>query len=265
MENWDKEIKKWLGQLRAYTFQIDAKHKIQDFANAKHIPFLLISYEMFTTHFDELKNVHFDIMICDEGHRLKNPAIKVSTMLNQIDCQRRVTLTGNFYDKSRVNCDLFNRSSITGTPIQNDLHEFFSLVDFVNPNFLGTYDQYKRLYELPILASQQPNASEWVIELGEQRAKELNDLTSSFILRRTQDVNQKYLPKKQEFVVFCKQVELQRQMIEAALDLYNNNDDPANGLQIILNLKKICNHPGRMTVTVHENPLKLSNISLFQL
>ncbi|XP_037044060.1 DNA repair and recombination protein RAD54B-like [Bradysia coprophila] len=237
VENWDKEIKKWLGQLRAYTFQIDSKHKIHDFANAKHIPFLLISYEMFTKHFDELKTVHFDIMICDEGHRLKNQAVKVSTMLNQIDCARRVILTG--------------------TPIQNDLHEFFSLVSFVNPNILGTYDEYKRFYELPILASQQPHASEWVVELGEERAKQLNELTSSFILRRTQDVNQKYLPKKQEFVVFCKQSALQRDMIEASLELYNNNDDPANGLQIIMNLKKICNHPalinaGNQTDTVTE-------------
>lgn len=95
------------------------------------------------------------------------------------------------------------------------------------------------------MASQQPNASEWIIELGEQRAKELSDLTSSFILRRTQDVINKYLPKKQEFVVFCKQSPLQRDMIEMALELYENNDDPANGLQIITNLKKICNHPGK--------------------
>lgn len=80
--------------MRTFTFQIDSKHKIQDFINAKHIPFLLISYEMFAKHFHELKQVHFDIMICDEGHRLKNQAIKVSTLLNQIDCARRVILTG---------------------------------------------------------------------------------------------------------------------------------------------------------------------------
>lgn len=94
MENWNKEISKWLGSLRAFTFQIDSKHKIQHFINAKHIPFLLISYEMFAKNFDELKDVHFDIMICDEGHRLKNQAIKVSTLLNQIDCERGVILTG---------------------------------------------------------------------------------------------------------------------------------------------------------------------------
>lgn len=98
MDNWNNEINKWLGQLRAFTFQIDSKHKIQDFANAKHIPFLLISYEMFAKHFDELKNVHFDIMICDEGHRLKNQAVKVSTMLSQIDCARRVILTGEHWN-----------------------------------------------------------------------------------------------------------------------------------------------------------------------
>lgn len=134
----------------------------------------------------------------------------------------------------------------SGTPIQNDLQEFYSLIHFVNPNILGTYNEYKKTYEVPILASQQPYASDWVFELGEQRAKELNDLTSSFILRRTQDVINKYLPKKQEFVVFCKQSELQKSMIETSLELYENNDDPSNGLQIITNLKKICNHPGKL-------------------
>lgn len=136
---------------------------------------------------------------------------------------------------------------MSGTPIQNDLQEFYALIDFVNPNILGTYGEYKKIYEIPIVASQQPNAPEWVVELGEERAKELNDLTSSFILRRTQDVINQYLPKKQEFVVFCKQSPLQRDMIEMALESYENNDDPANGLQIITNLKKICNHPGKHT------------------
>lgn len=136
----------------------------------------------------------------------------------------------------------------SGTPIQNDLQEYYALIDFVNPNILGTYNEYKRIYEAPIVASQQPNASEWVIELGEERARELNDLTSSFVLRRTQDVINKYLPKKQEFVVFCKMSNVQRDLIEMSLELYQNNDDPANGLQIITNLKKICNHPGKLFI-----------------
>lgn len=100
------------------------------------------------------------------------------------------------------------------------------------------------------MASQQPNAAEWVIELGEERAKELTALTSSFILRRTQDVINKYLPKKQEFVVFCKQSHLQRQILEQSIELYENNDDTANGLAIVMNLKKICNHPGKSVDTV---------------
>lgn len=135
--------------------------------------------------------------------------------------------------------------SKSGTPIQNDLQEFYSLIDFVNPNILGTYSEYKKIYETPIVASQQPNAPDWVIQMGEDSAKELTNLTSKFILRRTQDVINKYLPKKQEFVVFCRQSDLQRQILEKSIEIYENNDDPANGLQIIMNLKKICNHPGK--------------------
>lgn len=93
------------------------------------------------------------------------------------------------------------------------------------------------------MESQQPNAPELILELGEERAKELTDISSSFILRRTQDVINKYLPKKQEFVIFCKQSDLQQCLLEKVLDLYEEKCDPTNPLQIITNLKKICNHP----------------------
>lgn len=78
-----------------FTFQIDAKHKPAQFAAApSNMPFLLISYEMFTKHSDALRNISFDLVICDEGHRLKNQSVKAAIQLNQIECRRRIVLTG---------------------------------------------------------------------------------------------------------------------------------------------------------------------------
>ena len=95
MDNWNREINKWLSSERVFTFQLDAKHTAQQFASSSNIPFLLISYEMFVSNIEDLKNIHFDIIICDEGHRLKNNSIRAAVLLNEFDCKRRVILTGN--------------------------------------------------------------------------------------------------------------------------------------------------------------------------
>lgn len=140
------------------------------------------------------------------------------------------------------------RIFLAGTPIQNDLQEFYSLINFVNPGILGDYNSYRKKYELPIVQSQQRHASEEIRLLGEEQASQLSEITKTFVLRRTQEVNNKYLPKKQEFVVFCKPSELQQTLLDETLLLYAaKGSDCVSGdtsaLQIITILKKICNHP----------------------
>lgn len=145
---------------------------------------MITSYEMLVRYIEEIEKIHFDLVICDEGHRLKNNNTNTSIALNQIECKRRVLLTG--------------------TPIQNELAEFFALINFVNPGILGSYLMFKREFEDTIVESQQPECHPQIIALGQQKAAELNEVTEKFILRRTQDVNNKYLPSKYESVVFCR-------------------------------------------------------------
>lgn len=87
------------------------------FANTS-TPVLILSYEMLLRCHEVLKEIKVDLLICDEGHRLKNSEIKTNNVLSSFEIQRRVLLTG--------------------TPVQNDLKELFALCDFVNPGILGT-------------------------------------------------------------------------------------------------------------------------------
>lgn len=144
---------------------------------------------MLVRYIEEMKKINFDLIICDEGHRLKNNNTNTSIALNQIECKRRVLLSG--------------------TPIQNELAEFFALIDFVNPGILGTYSMFKREFEDKIVESQQPDCHPQLIALGKQKTSELNEVTEKFILRRTQDVNNKYLPSKYESIVFCAMTSIQ--------------------------------------------------------
>lgn len=135
---------------------------------------------------------------------------------------------------------------LTGTPIQNDLKEFYTLVDFVNPGILGSSLEYKNYYEDPIVASQCPNADENILSLGSERATELHERTKSFILRRTQNTINKYLPHKYEMVLFCPLTNEQKDLYSLVTDAWFNKvslqDKSHTHLSIIIALKKICNH-----------------------
>uniref|UniRef100_A0A1B6CFP3 Helicase ATP-binding domain-containing protein n=1 Tax=Clastoptera arizonana TaxID=38151 RepID=A0A1B6CFP3_9HEMI len=187
--NWKQEFMRWLGNERIRTFVVDQKNKPNDFAKLKNVPVMIISYEMFVRCYDDVASLEFDLLICDEGHRLKNSSIRTSMFLKQLSTKKRIILTG--------------------TPVQNDLQEFFALVDFVNPGFLGTYPEFKKKYEDNIIASRQPGTDDYTRKEGELQAQVLMKKTSGFILRRTQELLDKYLPTKHEAVVFCKPSKLQ--------------------------------------------------------
>ncbi|XP_045310161.1 DNA repair and recombination protein RAD54B isoform X3 [Leopardus geoffroyi] len=229
VNNWKKEFQKWLGSERIKIFPVDQDHKVEEFIKSPFYSVLIISYEMLLRSLDQIKNVKFDLLICDEGHRLKNSAIKTTTALISLSCEKRIILTG--------------------TPVQNDLQEFFALVDFVNPGILGSLSSYRKIYEEPIILSRQPSASEEEKELGEKRAAELTCLTGLFILRRTQEVINKYLPPKIENVVFCRpgalQIELYRKLLNSQAVRFCLQGLLGNSPHLICigALKKLCNHP----------------------
>uniref|UniRef100_A0A1Q3EZ06 DNA repair and recombination protein RAD54-like n=1 Tax=Culex tarsalis TaxID=7177 RepID=A0A1Q3EZ06_CULTA len=246
VDNWDREITKWLKQERVFTFIVGPNNKLKKYAQSAHIPILIISYELLAKQVGELETVKFDLVVCDEGHRLKNSNIKIAEVLDGIDCRRRILLTG--------------------TPIQNDLQEFHSLINFVNPGLLGTYQEFKAKYETPIVQSQQPNVLPQFQELGQTRLNELNSITSSFILRRTQEVNNSYLPEKQELVIFAHPSELQEKLLTLALKHYEQSGTSAvTPLQLITILKKICNHPSLISTTDSKEPDSLQNLLIAQL
>ncbi|XP_043482595.1 DNA repair and recombination protein RAD54B-like [Leptopilina heterotoma] len=224
--NWNNEFIRWLGIHRISPFVIEGKKKPKDFLKSPRASVMIISYEMFVRNFEEVNEIGFDLLICDEGHRLKNSELKSLKMLNQLTCRRRILLTG--------------------TPVQNDLQELYTLVDFVNPDILETSNFFRKHYENPIVASQKPDASEEVISLGQERAEELHEKTKVFILRRTNDLINKYLPSKHELVIFCRLTPEQNEIYTKVTDLLIEREllkTNVMPLAIITALKKICNHP----------------------
>ncbi|XP_068020467.1 DNA repair and recombination protein RAD54B [Melanerpes formicivorus] len=229
VKNWRKEFQKWLGSERIKVFTVDQDHKVEEFLSSPLYSVLIISYEMLLRCLDQVQAVEFNLLICDEGHRLKNSSIKTTTALTALSCERRIILTG--------------------TPIQNDLQEFYALIEFVNPGILGSLSTYRKVYEEPIVKSREPSATKEEKELGEKRAAELTRLTGLFILRRTQEVINQFLPPKKESIIFCLPTALQLQLYRKLLSsrvirsCLQGRLENSPHLVCIGALKKLCNHP----------------------
>jgi DNA repair and recombination RAD54-like protein len=124
-----------------------------------------------------------------QAHRLKNADTATTQALASLATRRRILLSG--------------------TPMQNDLEEFYAMVDFTNPGVLGTASSFRRTYMHPIISGREPDASDKEKELADTRASELSSLVNEFILRRTNALLSAHLPPKLVQIVFCKLTALQ--------------------------------------------------------
>ncbi|KAI9064431.1 DNA repair protein, SNF2 family [Trametes sanguinea] len=239
VKNWANElVVKWLGKDAISALAIDGKgskaemlEKVARWVAAcgRNVsqPVMIVSYETLRTLSVYLANCSIGLLLCDEGHRLKNSESLTFQALNGLNVKRRVILSG--------------------TPIQNDLSEYFSLLNFANPNFLGSKNDFRKNFENAIIRGRDADASDADKAECEKKLKELGSLVQKFIIRRTNDLLSKYLPVKYEQVVFCKlsdfQLSLYRLFIsspEIQALLRGTDSQPLKAINI---LKKLCNHP----------------------
>ncbi|XP_069835455.1 DNA repair and recombination protein RAD54-like isoform X2 [Dendropsophus ebraccatus] len=238
VKNWYNEVAKWLqGRIQPLAIDGGSKdeidHKLAGFMHQRGLrvpsPILIISYETFRLHAEVLHKGSVGMVICDEGHRLKNSENQTYQALNQLNTPRRVL--------------------ISGTPIQNDLLEYFSLVHFVNAGILGTAQEFKKRFEVPILKGRDADASPADREKGEEKLKELISVVNRCLIRRTSDILSKYLPVKIEQVICCRLTPLQSELYKLFLKQAKPVEELTSGkmsvssLSSITSLKKLCNHP----------------------
>lgn len=241
VKNWYNELNKWLhGKVNSLAMdggskeEIDNKLKLFMFQQGRRVmnPVLIISYETFRSHADILNKSEIGIVICDEGHRLKNAENQTYTALNALKAKRRVLLSG--------------------TPIQNDLLEYFSLVHFVNGGILGTAAEFRKRFEIPIIRGRDSTATDADQKLGNEKLLELASVVNKCIIRRTQALLTKYLPVKIEQVVCCRLTPLQTDLykllcksckIEELSEETKNTKLGNTTLSMITQMKKLCNHP----------------------
>ncbi|OYD86890.1 helicase, partial [Nostoc sp. 'Peltigera membranacea cyanobiont' 213] len=222
--NWEREVNKFAPSLKILQYHGDKRPKGKAFLEAvKKHDLIVTSYSLLHRDIKSLESVSWQIIVLDEAQNVKNSEAKQSKAVRQLQATFRIALTG--------------------TPVENRLQELWSILDFLNPGYLGNKQFFQRRFAMPI-EKYGDTAS-----LGQLRS-----LVQPFILRRLKsdrDIIQD-LPDKQEMTVFCgltgDQAALYQQVVEQSLA----DIESAEGLQrrgmilaLLIKLKQICNHPAQ--------------------
>jgi DNA repair and recombination RAD54-like protein len=234
--NWQNEFKKWLGDQRLPTLAVlkggkEAADVVQEFVVGSVKPVLIISYDMLRRLSSKLAKGQFDLLICDEAHKLKNiNGNHTIDALNSLPASRRILLSG--------------------TPVQNDLQEYYSMINFVRPGLLGAPKQFQKLFADSIVKSRDKRCSDHDKIIGRKRLRQLSKLTSSLLLRRTMadKLICSTMPSKTETLVFCNPSSLQHDLYRALLASAETQKlmrvgKPGGSFAVITRVIKLLNHP----------------------
>ncbi|XP_027030782.2 TATA-binding protein-associated factor 172 [Tachysurus fulvidraco] len=211
---------------------------------------VVASYDVVRNDIDFFRNIKFNYCILDEGHVIKNGKTKLSKAMKQLSANYRVILSG--------------------TPIQNNVLELWSLFDFLMPGFLGTERQFAARYGKPILASRDAKSSSREQEAGVLAMEALHRQVLPFLLRRMKEDVLQDLPPKIIQDYYCNLSPLQVQLYEdfaksrakvnvddvLSTSAQEDEDKPklkATGhvFQALQYLRKLCNHPALVLTPQH--------------
>lgn len=223
LQNWVNEFNKWCPSLTVACLKGSADER-NEFINgtlnhSDKWEVLITSYEIFIIEKAALKKISWKYVIIDEAHRIKNDESKLSVTVRMLKSE--------------------NRLLITGTPLQNNLHELWALLNFLVPDIFSSDEEFDAIFD-----------TDKCLEKDEPIVEKLHAVLKPFLLRRLKTDVEKGLPPKIETKLYVGLSAIQRQVYTKLLlkdvDLLNTGGaktDKVRLLNIIMQLRKVCNHP----------------------
>ncbi|MCU1244093.1 MAG: Helicase, family [Acidobacteria bacterium] len=222
--NWVREAARFTPHLPVLLHHGTARMRGADFAALAGQQALVVSsYALLHRELERLKAVPWKGVILDEAQNIKNAEAKQSQAARALPADYRIALTG--------------------TPVENNVGDLWSIMEFLNPGFLGTHRSFRERFFLPIQTRRDPEAT-----------AQLKRLTSPFILRRLKSDKSiiSDLPEKNEMKVFCTLTREQASLYQAVVNDAEAALQKAEGiarkgvvLATLTRLKQVCNHPGQ--------------------
>ncbi|XP_050410492.1 DNA excision repair protein ERCC-6-like [Patella vulgata] len=250
--NWENEFNKWAPGINVTAYHGSSKRERERSLTKvqRRGGVCITTYGMVVTSWEQLgqkdgREFVWDYMILDEGHKIKNPT-KTTKGVHNIPAKNRLILTG--------------------TPIQNNLKELWSLFDFAHHGtLLGTARTFKMEFDTPITRSREKDATVYEKRLGSEMSEALKKIISPYFLRRTKaEVTRKKLvhgemdegtkdcasmptlTRKNELVIWLFLTQTQQKIYEDFLELDDVKEllmTTKSPLVALTVLKKICDHP----------------------
>ncbi|XP_025286983.1 probable global transcription activator SNF2L1 isoform X4 [Canis lupus baileyi] len=218
--NWMNEFKRWVPSLRVICFVGDKDARaafIRDEMMPGEWDVCVTSYEMVIKEKSVFKKFHWRYLVIDEAHRIKNEKSKLSEIVREFKSTNRLLLTG--------------------TPLQNNLHELWALLNFLLPDVFNSADDFDSWFDTKNC-------------LGDQKLVErLHAVLKPFLLRRIKTDVEKSLPPKKEIKIYLGLSKMQREwytkILMKDIDVLNSAGkmDKMRLLNILMQLRKCCNHP----------------------
>ncbi|KAI5798075.1 SNF2 family N-terminal domain-containing protein [Pyronema domesticum] len=221
LDNWKREFQKWTPDVKVLVLQ-GQKDERRDLINERVLnqdfDVLITSYEMILREKAHLKKFAWEYIIVDEAHRIKNEESTLAQIIRIFNSR--------------------NRLLITGTPLQNNLHELWALLNFLLPDVFSDSAAFDQWFE------NQGGDQDVVVQ-------QLHKVLRPFLLRRVKsDVEKSLLPKK-EVNLYIGMSEMQvkwyQKILEKDIDAVNGaggkRESKTRLLNIVMQLRKCCNHP----------------------
>jgi SWI/SNF-related matrix-associated actin-dependent regulator of chromatin subfamily A member 5 len=220
LQNWHNEFRKWVPDLKAFVFHGDKalrQELIKNVLQPNDFEVCIASFEICMIEKAALRKFSWQYIVIDEAHRIKNENSLLSQIVRVFSCRNRLLLTG--------------------TPLQNNLHELWALLNFLLPDVFSSVEDFDAWFD---------------IHNGDQDkvVSQLRKILQPFLLRRLKaDVEHSLKPKK-EINLYVGMSEMQRKWYQKLLE---KDIDAINGavgksgktrlLNIVMQLRKCCNHP----------------------
>ncbi|CAI4229134.1 unnamed protein product [Auanema sp. JU1783] len=241
--NWEMEIKKWCPALKILTYfgsVNDRKEKRKGWSKQNSFHVCITSYKTITTDIRSFKMKAWQYLILDEAQNIKNWKSQRWQALLNIRARRRLLLTG--------------------TPLQNSLMELWSLMHFLMPAIFASHDDFKDWFSNPLTGMMEGS-----VEYNAPLVQRLHKVLRPFILRRLKSEVEKQLPEKTEHVIKCQLSKRQRYLYDDFMSRRSTKDNLKSGnmmsvLNIVMQLRKCCNHPNLFEPRPVISPFALSSI-----
>lgn len=226
MLNWEMEIKKWCPGFKVMVYfgsQKERKMKRVGWTKPNAFHICITSYKLVIQDHSSFRRFKWQYFILDEAQHIKNFK------------SQRWQLLLNFASLGRL--------LLTGTPLQNNLMELWSLMHFLMPHVFESHRDFKEWFSNPLTGMVEGNN-----EYNDNLIKRLHKVLRPFILRRLKNEVEKQLPKKYEHLVKCPLSKRQRFLYDDFMSRAKTKETLSSGnllsvINVLMQLRKCCNHP----------------------